>query len=206
MARTTQANGSRLFRASGIVVALVIAAVPSSLLNAQPTDRRDRQIDGTSAASFERSVAQLQSKLSQRRRDEFELALAIIWISNTADPTDVDRDADADVDVLDIRKMKEDALDLLTDIRRGNLVSAVENRAKKEDDYTAADYFKQLDGLGYHEVLDLADRPDMEPYAAALRRERNARTLATWCDRGVIHGNDLADLERRRYCSSFGHR
>jgi hypothetical protein len=109
----------------------------------------------------------LQNELRERRREDFDVALAIIWVSNTVD-SDFDDDGDTDLD--DMRLLEQDADDLLTNIRRGNVVSAIEDRAETGDEYTAADYFKQLDGLGYDEVVGLAGRPSGESYQAAVRR------------------------------------
>jgi hypothetical protein len=173
--KRTRTSGSRPARATGVVITLVIALAAIPTPNAQPAGSSDRRIDGTSPASFERSVAMLQNELAPRRREELELALAVIWMTNTADLADVDRDGNASVDANDFRNMKEDALDLLTDIQRGDVVSAIEDRAKDEHEYTAADYFAQLDGLGYDEVVDLAGRSGTAPAEGSTRGLRPAR-------------------------------
>ena len=80
-----------------------------------------RRIDGTSAASFERSVAMLQNDLPSRRREDLDLALAIIWTRAAGLRTDVDQDGD--VDYLDARVTADAAGDLLSAIQLGDLVS-----------------------------------------------------------------------------------
>jgi len=63
----------------------------------------------------------------------------------------------------------EDAGDLLTDIRRGNLLPAIEAREQKSAGvYTAAAFMEQLDGLGYNEVLGLAGGPSTKPFLHVL--------------------------------------
>jgi hypothetical protein len=113
-------------------------------------------LDGSSPAKLETSAALLQNDLEGRRREELDVALAMIWMNRTANSGDVDGDGDFDVD--DIRQLEIDATDLLTEIRRGNLVSAIEEREEADSDYTAADSFAQLHGLGYAERLSVAGR------------------------------------------------
>ena len=190
LAMLAQTNASCLSRVSGVAVALVIAFATTSTA-AQLAGWRARQIDGSSQSSFEASVALLQNELPPRRREDFEAALAVIWISNTVDSADLDHDGDVDID--DIRVLKEDAADLLTDIQRGDLVTAVEEREQDGDEYTATDFLEQLDGLGYDEVLSLADRPSRELYLATMRRYRAVGLCGAqreqsvirlkWCDR-----------------------
>jgi hypothetical protein len=159
----TQTTGLSAFL--GLAATFGIALAPASA-DAQSTERA-RRIDGSSPARFEASVASLQNELRERRREDFDVALAIIWVSNTVD-SDFDDDGDTDLD--DMRLLEQDADDLLTNIRRGNVVSAIQDRAEAGDEYTAADHFKQLDGLGYDEVVSLAGRPSGESYQAAVRR------------------------------------
>jgi hypothetical protein len=130
---------------------------------------RGQRIDGTSLASFETSVVALQNDLSPRRREEFEVALAVIWIRNTLGSSDLDWDGDVDSD--DGRALRDDADELLTDIQRGDIVAAIE--AREANDYTAEDYFGELDGLGLDAVLEIAGRPTDDPYFAAMRRYRS---------------------------------
>jgi len=56
-----------------------------------------RRIDGASAATFERSVAMLQNDLPARQRDDFDVALAVVWMRAAGlDAGDVDGDGDVD--------------------------------------------------------------------------------------------------------------
>jgi hypothetical protein len=178
---------ARLFSLiSGFGAAVAIALAPPPI-SAQ-SDERPLTIDGTSPASFEASVAALQNDLSQRRREELEIALAVIWTRHTLGSGD--RDQDGDVDADDGRVLRDDTTDLLTDIRRGDILSAIEDSETSE--YTAADYRAQLDGLGLDAVLDLAGRPSENPYFAALMRDRSEKLCGRhkeqsavrlkWCD------------------------
>jgi hypothetical protein len=161
-------------RDTWLTLAIGIALTPLST-SAQPNERG--RIDGSSAASFEASIVRLQNELPTRRREDFETALAVIWIRSTVASADADSDGDMDLD--DIRLLEAHADALLTDIRRGNVVSAIEER--EQDGYTAADYFHQLDGLGYDEVLSLAGRPSADDYQAAQARAH----AAAWCNQSV---------------------
>jgi len=145
-----------------IVAALALGVIASTSTHAQPAASRDGRIDGSSAANFEASVAALQRGLPSRRREDFEIALAVIWTSNALGPSglDQDGDGDGDADVIDSQTLAKNTYDLLTDIQRGDVLSSIERRERKGGKYTAADYVRQLDGLGYDEVLDLAGRPD----------------------------------------------
>jgi hypothetical protein len=167
------ASRSRLSRISR-AVAFGIALV-STPADAQPAGEAVRRIDGSSPASFERSVASLQNELPSRERGDFEIALAVIWLKNTLGFGDADRDGDVDVD--DMKLLENDSIDLLAEIRRGDLLSAVEKREKNAGGYTATAYRQQLDGLAYDEVVELAGRPTNEPYLDALRRLR----AGFWC-------------------------
>jgi hypothetical protein len=95
--------------------ALLVAILAAASARAQP---RDRVLDGSSPAKLETSAALLQNDLEGRRREELDVALAMIWMNRTANSGDVDGDGDFDVD--DIRQLEIDATDLLTEIRRGN--------------------------------------------------------------------------------------
>jgi hypothetical protein len=141
-------------RSFTLVVALAAAA-----LHAQ-SGRDEQRLDGSTPAKLEASVVSLQNALSPRRREDFEVALAMIWIQRTTDSADLDTDGILDVD--DIRLLEADATALLTAIQRGNLVSAIEQREKAGSELTAAGYFALLDGLGYDEVLALAGRTDLD--------------------------------------------
>jgi hypothetical protein len=132
-----------------------------------------RRIDGTSAATFERSIAMLQNDLPSRHRDDFDVALAVIWTREARLSGDVD--GDGDVDYFDARMTADAAGDLLAAIQRGDLVSAVE--ASKGEAFAAA-YFKRLDNLGYDEVIELAGDLDLERYLAQMKRLRSQAACA----------------------------
>jgi len=148
---------------------LLLAGV--AILAACSTGRR---IDGSNAATFERSVAMLQNDLRARRREDFEVALAVTWMRAAAlDAGDVD--GDGDTDYFDARAMADNASDLLAAIQRGDLVSTIEDSKGKA---VAAAYFKQLDGLGYDGVVELAGNLGTGPYVADMKR----RVSQAGCD------------------------
>ena len=158
----TQTTPSRFSLAHGFELAL--AAALAAPIGAEPV-RATPKIDGSSAARFEASVAAIQNDLRTFSREEFETALAAIWLSNTAGSGDPDRDGDHDAD--DLRMLREDAFDLLTNIQRGNIANALEQRAT--DANAATDYFRQVDGLGRDEVVRLASRREATAYLAPLK-------------------------------------
>ena len=149
----------RMIEVLTIASALSLGVIASTSTYPQQTGWRDRHIDGSSEAAFEISVATLQKELPSHRREDFEIALAAIWMSKSLGPGGLDLDGDGDVDVIDSRLLADDTLALLTDIERGDLLPSIEKRGRKAGKYTAADYVRQLDGLGYDQVLDLAGRP-----------------------------------------------
>jgi hypothetical protein len=153
-------------RGSAVIAGILVAAFAATSTEAQSSGREHR-LDGSSPARFETSVALLQNELSARRRENFNVALAMIWITRTVSSGDLDGDGSL---VDDIQVLEADATDLLTEIGRGNLVSAIEEREANSSNYAAADFFTQLDGLGYDEVLSLAGRPSEETYLEAVRR------------------------------------
>jgi hypothetical protein len=155
-------NGARAAKLSLLVGVAILAACSSS-----------RRIDGSSAATFERSVAMLQNDLTPRQREDLDIALAVTWMRAAA--LDADVDGDGDTDYFDARAMADNAGDLLAAIQRGDLVSAVE---KSKGDAVAAAYFKQLDGMGYNEVVELAGDLDLGPYAAQMKRQRSQGACA----------------------------
>ena len=133
-----------------------------------------RLIDGSSAATFERSLAMLQNDLPPRHREDFDVALAVTWMRAAAmDVGDVD--GDGDTDYFDARAVADNAGDLLAAIQRGDLVAAAE---KSKGETVAAAYFKQLDGLGYDEVVELAGDTNLGPYAAQLKRQSSQGACA----------------------------
>jgi len=153
-----------------VAVALVIALVPT-LTHPQSATLSRRQIDGSTRSSFEASIARMQNELRPRRREAFEAALAAIWIGRTVGTGDLDEDGDVDSD--DVRALVADAGDLLTDIQRGNLLSAIEGREQKSaGGYTVAAFMKQLDGLGDDEVIGLAGRPSNQPFLGVIADPR----------------------------------
>lgn len=171
--------------------ALLVVILAAASARAQP---RDRVLDGSSPAKLETSVALLQNDLGGRRREELDVALAMIWMNRTANSGDVDGDGDFDVD--DIRQLEIDATALLTEIRRGNLVSAIEERQELGGDYTAADYFAQLHGLGFDEILSLAGRPTESGYLDAVRQAREQLTCQSQ-DPAFTQGSASRAVRRR---------
>jgi hypothetical protein len=139
---------------------------------------------------LEQSAYRRQNDLPPRQRDDFDNALAVTWMRAAAlDGGDVD--GDGDTDYFDARAMADNVRELLATIQRGDLVSAVE---KSKGEAVAAAYFKQLDGLGYAEVVELAGDLDLGPYAAQVKRQsycaQHARTS------GVVP-NSMRGLESR---------
>jgi hypothetical protein len=143
------------------------------------TGWRARQIDGSTAATVEISVALLRNALPPARRERIDVALGVIFMQIAANSAG-DLNGDGEVNDLDAREISDTATALWTEIARGNLVGAVEEHG---DDFAAA-YFKRLDGLAYDELLELAGEANDE-YLAAVRRllssagcaERRGRTL-----------------------------
>lgn len=155
--------------ASVIVPSLLFVLVLAGTSTPARSDGwRDRKIDGNSASSFESSVAALQNELPQERREEFEVALATVWIRNTVDVSDPDQNGRFDLN--DLRLLKDESLALLTAIDRGNLLAALEEREKKERQYSVAQYLRDLDGLRFDDVVALAGHPSSDTYRAVVSR------------------------------------
>jgi len=133
-------------------------------------------IDGSSQSSFERSVALLQNSLAPRQREEFQLALGTIWLKNTVGQI-ADLDHDGDVDVEDFRASIKIASDILVEIQRGEVLSALEKREGKYGPFTVADYIEQLNGLGYDEVLSLARQPSR---SVAIEPQQTSPLVGIW--------------------------
>lgn len=152
-----------------------------------------RRIDGSSAATFERSVAMLQNDLPPRQREDFDVALAVTWL-RTAGLDAGDVDGDGDTDYFDARAMADKVGELLAAIQRGDLLSAVE-RSKGE---AVAPYFKQLDGLGYAQVVALAGELDTRQYVTDMKRQVSQTECAGWNGRG--YRPPLGNTSRIRKC------
>jgi hypothetical protein len=190
-----------------IAVARVVGALSLEVMaaaHAQAAGSRDGRIDGSSVDNFETSVVALQNALAPRRREAFEAALAIIWLNDALGPGGLDLDGDGDVDVIDGQALADDTSDLLLSIQRGDLLSAIEKRARRGGSYSAADYMKQLDGLGYSEIVDLGGRPDnlSRPEGLPLERQRlNPNNLRVLNDAGEalsLHNLDDANTTLRK--------
>jgi hypothetical protein len=146
-----------------IVCTPALGVIASLSTHAQQAGPPDGRIDGSSEAKFEASVAALQNGLPTRRRENFEVALAVIWMSNTRGARGLDINGDGNINAIDSQLLADDTYRLLLDIQRGDLLPSIERRANKDSQYTVADYVKRLDGLGYDEVFDLAGRPSELP-------------------------------------------
>jgi len=175
-------HGSWRSAVTGVAAVLVIALM-SAPTYSQPAQPRGPQIDGSTTRSFETSIAQLQNELRLRQREDFERALAIIWLSHTIDGDDLDGDGDVDTD--DARFLVEDTRDLLTEIQRGDTLAAIEAREGHANGYTAQEFLKELDGLGYEEVVELAGRPSGEAFLGFLRQQ-TARSWSGGPQRGFV--------------------
>ncbi len=161
---------------------LPVSLVSVAILEAcASTDWRARRVDGSSAAGFERSVAMLQNDLPSRRREDFDVALVVVFM-RAAGLDAGDLDGDGDVDYFDARITSETAGNLLTEVQRGNLVSAAE---ESKGNAVAAAYFAQLDGMGYDEVVERAGEVDARPYQADLKRQHSQVACAGWQGRAT---------------------
>jgi len=153
--------------------AMLLLLVGAAILAGCSSSRR---VDGTSATTFERSVAVLQNDLPPRKREDFEVALAVTWMrAASLDAGDVD--GDGDTDYFDARAMADKAGDLLAAIQRGDLVATIED---SKSGAVAAAYFKQLDGMGYDEVVELAGAADSASYVADMKRQVSRTGCAGW--------------------------
>ena len=186
-------HGPRFSAIACVAVGFGIALSSASAF-AQSADWRALRIDSSTPERFQASVASLQNALSASARDDFETALAAIWIGNTT-TGDIDKDGFFDLgDVSELRRYSEE---LLADIHRGDLVVAIEELDVSGDEYSTADYFEQLDGLGYEGVLDLAGLTDESPEESQALRAYKAQLLC----------RNIEDLEfgtvRRAWCDGF---
>lgn len=174
---------------AGVAVALGFALAPASA-SGQQDDWRTLRIDGSSPESFQASVASLQNALPVGRRADFENALALIWLNNTIE---ADIDDDGQYELEDVSELSAVSADLLADIQRGDLVTAIEELDDSGGAYTAADYYEQLDDYGYDDVLEVAGLFGGTPEEAqavkaykAQRLCRDPRSLPLrqlWCDK-----------------------
>ena len=153
---------------SALIVALALLAGCSSM------GWRAHTIDGSSEATFERSVCLLQERLPARRRAEFEVALAVIWTRNTAVGAG-DVDSDGRVDLNEVRALQRLSEDALTDVKRGVLVSAAQERGENPDSYV-----QQLDGLNYEDVMNLADPTNGAVFISAARQRDKLARCRGW--------------------------
>lgn len=145
-------HGARSLAFAGVAVVFGTALAPT-WASAQQDDWRTLRIDASNPASFQASVASLQNALPVGRRADFEDALAVIWLNNTIE---ADVDDDGQYELEDVSELRAVSADLLADIQRGDLVTAIEELDDSGGSYTAADYFEQLDDFGYDDVLQLA--------------------------------------------------
>ena len=124
---------------------------------------RALRVDGSSKEGFEESVASLQRELPYYRNQHFTQALAAIWITDVSDEGG-DLDCDGDVDEDDAGMM----LDFVFALRDGAPVLPIDDSAESDGDYTARDFYRQFDGLGYEEIVGLADPSIMQRYSKYL--------------------------------------
>jgi hypothetical protein len=182
---------------SAVITGGMWLALSCSAVFAQSGDWRDQRIDGSSEAGFESSIAALQNSLPRRRREDLDIALALIWMTDSLGSAGLDLDHDGHVDRVDMRLLADRTKDLLADIERGDLLMSIDKRATNSSGgYTTANYLRQLDGLRYDEVLDLAGRPARVSPAAlrragALQHQRQNPGGFNYGDtafQGLIHG------------------
>jgi hypothetical protein len=93
-----------------------------------------------------------------------------------------DRDGNGDLDIDESRLLEDDARDLLKQIQRGNVLSAIEEREKHAAGYTAAEFIAELDGLDHDEVFELAGRPSEELYLEHRQQARNWDPSVDLCE------------------------
>jgi hypothetical protein len=174
-----------MLKSASIICATAVLTISANAAS------RDQRIDGSSARAFEQSIALLLTELPRRRREDFEIALAVIWIRNFSDGSvDIDRDGDIDVD--DVLLLNGATIDMMAAIARGDLVPALQRSEATANGYTAEDYFKQLDGLQYDEVMNLAVSPGSDPSISTLVQE-------IWCTRPTSQSST-----KKRVCDRAG--
>lgn len=139
------------------------------------TGWRGQRIDGSSQTAFERSVATLQTSLPSRRRAELEMSLAVIWMRDTAVGAG-DLDSDGLVEAAEARALADVAERVLAEISRGDFMSEIGTHGESADRYV-----KQLSGLRYDEVIELADLTSGDVFIQAAREQQVwARCRESW--------------------------
>lgn len=111
-----------------LTVALLAVALAGT---ASAAGWRSLRLDASDEASFTKSVAAFEEKLSPARHYVFALALQDLWVQGT------------------------------------------QSAEAQQREYTASEYFRRLDGLGYDEIVTLADPTGdtaQARYVAALRQ------------------------------------
>ena len=136
----------------------------------------------------------LQNDLPPGKRGDLDIALAVTWMRAAGlDSGDVDQDGDTDY--FDARAMADGARDLLAAIERGDLVATIEDA---KGGAVAAAYFKQLDGLGYDEVIELAGVTEAGTYVADMKRRVSQSGCEGW--KGSGERPPLGYTSRIRRC------
>ncbi len=160
---------------SALIVALTIVAGCSSM------GWRTHRIDGSSGATFEKSVGLLQEKLSPERRSDFEVALAVIWMRSAVVGAG-DLDSDGRVAIDETRALQKLSEDVLTQIRRGVFVTALQGRGEDPSSYV-----RQLHGLRYDEVMSLAAPTNGAVFVSAVRQRETLARCRGWRKTGDIY-------------------
>jgi hypothetical protein len=188
---------ARFSAAWSVAIALGVVLVPATT-SAQRNAWRGLRIDGTNPATLAASVASMQKALPANQRADFEVALALIWADNSTKAGDVDQDGQLEIE--DILELRADTAGLLAAIQRGDFVPAIEALEQSGAEYTAADYFAQLDGLSVDAVLDLAGRPGESPRVGRAVKATKAQVLC----RDVLDPDGYhPSAVRRRWCNSY---
>jgi hypothetical protein len=157
------------------------------------TGWRRQTIDGSSQSAFERSVASLQTSLPSRRRAEFETSLAVIWMRDTTVGAG-DLDSDGLVEAAEARPLADVAERVLAEISRGDFMSEIGTHGESADRYV-----KQLSGLRYDEVIELADLTSGDLFIQAAREQQvGARCRESWRLRGFMKSSFMSRYCRRR--------
>ena len=125
---------------------------------------RALRVDASDQGSFEESVALMQQELPYYRGQRFTQVLAAIWMADVTDATGGDVDRDGDVDEDDVTTLLEFPIAL----RSGAPVLPIENSEDSNGSRVVEDFYRQFDGLGYAEILGLADPRILEQYSRYL--------------------------------------